>query len=214
MQAPSLVKHAVVTPQTDVCAACGRAIGPLEQPYLWDENVVCFGCHRDLSEAKEGGELQPGQTERIFFSDDRVTITRSLVLADGSTYAIPDIRFARLARTVPRRAYPVAGLLVGLGTSVFGFGHHLDSLDMVLLILGGVLFSVGLAVTLLRRPRYSVLITINGAELRILTTTRAKYATAVVDAIGEAVVERGQFIAENPPEPLGLPAEIREGLQV
>jgi hypothetical protein len=216
MQAPSLIQYSAAPPPTEICAACGRSIGELEQPFVWEQNIVCFGCHRDLSQTpvQPGSELHPGQTDRTFFTDRRVTITRSLVVVDASSYAIADVRFVRLAKSVPRRAYAAAAALVGVATSVFGFNRHLDRWDVSLLAIGSLLFVIGLTTALARRPRYSVLITVDCVEIRVLTTTKAKYATAIVDAVGEAIVERGQYVAEPAPTLLCLPPEMRAGIHV
>jgi hypothetical protein len=33
----------------ETCENCGRVIGNLESPHLWNENVVCAGCHVTLA---------------------------------------------------------------------------------------------------------------------------------------------------------------------
>jgi hypothetical protein len=38
-------------PKTENCENCGRAIGRLEQPYVWQKHVVCAACHAHLSSA-------------------------------------------------------------------------------------------------------------------------------------------------------------------
>jgi len=39
-----------VPPIVETCANCGRAIGALETPYLWNENTVCKRCYAILNE--------------------------------------------------------------------------------------------------------------------------------------------------------------------
>jgi TM2 domain-containing membrane protein YozV len=34
---------------SEVCENCGGTIGKLETPYVWQEKVVCAGCHARLS---------------------------------------------------------------------------------------------------------------------------------------------------------------------
>src|SRR5690242_9698059 len=102
MQTPSLIQHVAPPPPGEVCAVCGRVIGGLEQPFIWEQNVVCFGCHRDLSQgASPVGELSGVTQERVFFNDERVQVSRSQVTIDRTIYPIADIRFARLAKTTP-----------------------------------------------------------------------------------------------------------------
>ena len=38
-------------PKMENCENCGRAIGRLEQPYVWQKHVVCAACHAHLSSA-------------------------------------------------------------------------------------------------------------------------------------------------------------------
>jgi len=213
MQTPSLILHSAPPPPGEVCAACGRVIGELEQPFIWEESIVCFGCHRDLSEAQcPPSALSDPAHERVFFSDSRVHISRSQVGVDGIACPVADIRFVRLTKTTPKRALGFAACVIGVITSVFGLNRNLDRLDLVVLILGASLFGIGLATALVRRTRYSVLIDVTGGEICLLSTTKAKYAGAIVNAVGEAVVERGQYIAEAPPPQLGLPPTMRAEL--
>lgn len=209
MQTSSLLQHSAPPPE-EVCSACRRVIGSLEQPYLWNEQIVCFGCHRDLSQG--AATNQATLAERVFLNDESVSVTRTVAIVGGSAYGIADVRFVRLSKTTPRRVIPVGAALVGIATAVFGLNRHLDLLDVALLVAGGLLFSLGLTTVLVRRPRYSVLITAHGVEACALQTTKAQYARRIVDAIGEAVVERGQYVAENPPGELGLSQDLRGGL--
>ena len=215
MQTTSLIQHSV-PPPGEVCAACGRAIGPLEQPFIWDQNIVCFGCHRDLSQTPSGrgSDISAGTPERVFFSDSRVHVSRSQVAADGTTYPVAEIHLARLSRTEPRRAKAVGASLLGLITAALGLNRHLDRMDVILLLSGAALVAAGIGVALTRRTRYSILLDVGGSEVCLLTTRKAKHATAIVDAIGEAIVERGQYAAETPPPQLGLSPAMRAELQV
>ena len=49
--APTVVgqsKRTPPTPQLEECANCGRTIGKLETPMVWNNNVVCNACYRTL----------------------------------------------------------------------------------------------------------------------------------------------------------------------
>jgi uncharacterized protein DUF6232 len=215
MQMPSLIQHSAPPPPGEICAACGRVIGELEQPFIWQENVVCFGCHRDLSqEPTLGGlELAGRPTERVFLSDSRVQISRSQVVVDAAAYAVADVRFARLLKSVPKRAYSIVAAIVGLIIAVFGLNRSLDRFDLALMGVGAVLVAGGVITAVARRTKYSVLLDVNGTEVCLLTTTKGHYAQAIVDAVGEAVIERGQFLPEAPPPQLGLPPVMRAQLR-
>ena len=43
--------------QTETCANCGRSIGALETPRLWDEKTVCFQCRRLLTEQRDDASM-------------------------------------------------------------------------------------------------------------------------------------------------------------
>src|SRR4051794_30131155 len=107
MSSQGLIEQLAPPPAGEVCAACGRVIGQLEQPYVWDENIVCFGCHRGLSTAGEsaGSPATGAAPERVIFSDANAVVTQAQVTISGVAYPLADIRFARMGRSASRRPY-------------------------------------------------------------------------------------------------------------
>jgi hypothetical protein len=202
MHASMVIEPLAASAPAEVCAACGRTIGELEQPFIWDQNVVCFGCHRDLSFAAASSETtDTSQVERVFLSDQHVHVTRNCAVFDGMSHNMEDVRFARVQKFAPGRAVAAATALIGLGIGVIGLNRHLDRLDLFLLIFGSAMWVMGIAIAIARRPRYLILIARHDVESVAFSSRKMKYARRIVDAIGEAIVERGQFVIPPPPPP-------------
>jgi hypothetical protein len=194
----------------EICAACGRTIGMLEQPFVWDESIVCFGCHRDLDHAAATKPAADGSlAERCFFADEHVQITRGHAVFDGVTHTMAEVRFARVQKFCPRRVYAVATALVGVGLGVVGLNRQMDRLDIAFLILGTALLGIGVGCAIARRPTYRILMAANDVESVVFSSHSHTYTRQLVDAIGEAIVERGQFdVPPNPPPTISRSAKL------
>jgi hypothetical protein len=205
MQLTPTIESTASTAPLETCGACGRKIGRLEQPFIWGEHIVCFGCHRDLEQAPAGEDVDAAATvaEYRFFSDENVRVTRKRVVINRAVYRVSQIRFARLQKTGSRRVYAVATALAGLTLGVIGLNRHLDGLDISLLVAGSALLITGLSFIIARRPTFSIHIGIDDSEKSILSTRNSKYAAKVLNAIGEAIVERGQFVIRALPPAAG-----------
>lgn len=199
MPVQDVIEQLAPPPTGEVCAACGRVIGHLEQPYVWDENIVCFGCHRDRSTSADSAA--PCGPERTIHADADNVVTKSHVTLSGVTYPLSEIRFARMKKVSPRRAYGSALAAAGAVVALFGTNRHPDHLDILLLVAGAILLLVGSAAALLPRTRYLVLLTCNEGETVALASTRAGYVRQLLDAIAEAIVERGQLPTGPAPAP-------------
>jgi hypothetical protein len=201
MQATPLIEPSAPPAPTETCGVCGRVIGRLEQPFIWGQSIVCFGCHRDLKDSTVTTESDAANVvaEYCFFNDSKARVTRKRVVFNRAVYRVSQIRFARLHKTAPRRVYAVATALAGLALAVIGLNRHLDRLDLSLLLVGSALFMTGLIVAIVRRPWYFVLITIQETETTAFASKDIKHVTRIVNAIGEAIVERGQLPVARPP---------------
>jgi DNA-directed RNA polymerase subunit RPC12/RpoP len=83
------------------CANCSQTIGKLQKLHLWDNKVVCGGCHQKLS-AENTAALLPAPTTPVM-----VTRRKSRGLSDSS---YPDPSLDPLAQTLTR---PFRGGLFG-----------------------------------------------------------------------------------------------------
>jgi hypothetical protein len=180
----------------EVCASCGRTIGRLEQPFICGENIVCFGCYRHLNSDQTPGSAPAGA--HTFLSDARVRITNRGLKFGGANYDIAQVRFARL-RVVPARRWLGWSLAsCGLAVALFGLNRHLDESDRRFLAIGAGLLVVGILWALIMRPMFSVILTLAESEHVALRTRSRRYARRVLDAVAEAIIERGQS-ASIPP---------------
>jgi hypothetical protein len=215
MHGPSLAEPSTSPEVGEICAACGRVIGSLEQPYVWDQNIVCFGCHRDFSQsspaAGSDAPAAPSNFERVFHADRQSQISRSRIVLGGVTYALSEVRSVRLHKLAPRRIYPLFISLGGLALALVGLNRHLDRLDAMMLVAGSTVLVAGAIVAIGLRSKYTILLLVNDREVPAFNCSKGKYARTLLDAIGEAIVERGQFIVPPPPKPH---ADRRAGLEV
>ena len=217
MQATPVIDSNAPTAPTETCGVCGRVISRLEQPFIWGQHIVCFGCHRDLQNANVSTESDAATVvaEYCFFNDSKIRVTRKRVVFNRAVYRVSQIRFARLQKTIPRRIYAAATALAGVALAVIGMNRQLDHLDASLLLLGSALFTAGLILVIVRRPVYSVLITIQDTETAAFSSKDFKYVSGVLNAIGEAIIERGEIHARaNPPAPLKESADRKSPLPV
>jgi hypothetical protein len=188
MQVEGVVEQSLAQEQTEMCASCGRAIGRLEQPFIWGEKIVCFGCHRHLSGHHESDTVG----ERVFLSGRQVKITNRRVSLGGRHFDLAQIRFARM-HTAPARRW-IGGLLCAAGVIVAlcGLGRTIAESDVRLLLPGAALAMLGLMAVLLLRPRYSIILTTAEADHVAIRTRNRRYANQLLDAVAMAIVERGQ----------------------
>ena len=84
----------------DKCENCGRAIGALETPSLWDDHVVCVQCRGDLSKSRQHDAKQQA-----------VAYARATVPSPPPPPPDPMQQLAAAARQAPARP---AALTLGL----------------------------------------------------------------------------------------------------
>ncbi len=128
--------------------------------------------------------------EKTFFEDtaNEVRITSTRAIMRNKTYPMTNISSVSIGTTPANRS--AAGCLALLGVlAVFSLVVS-DSKAMPLL--GAVVF-VALAVAAWKaaKPMYSVRIGASGGETDGLTTTNKELVGKIVDAISDAIVERG-----------------------
>lgn len=190
-----VVEQARADETGEVCASCGRAIGRLEQPFIWGDSIVCFGCHRHLNSDKAAGDAP--HADHTFLSDARVMITNRRLVFAGTSYDLALVRLARLRVAPARRWLGWSLACCGLAVALFGLNRHLDRNDTILLGVGGTLLVLGLLWALIARPTFSIILTLPASEHVALRTRSRRYVNRVLGVIAEAIIERGQsnFVA-------------------
>jgi hypothetical protein len=191
----------------EVCANCGRTIGRLEQPFICGEQIVCFGCYRHMNSDQPSEGSAHG--EHSFFSDARVKVTSRRLSFAATSYDIGLVRFARL-RVAPARRW-LGWLLAGCGlaAALFGLNLHLDETDKRFLAIGGAMAVLGILWALVSRSTFSIILTLSDSEHVAFRTRSRRYAKRVLDAVAEAIIERGQSVATPSSSPIQGDGEER-----
>lgn len=190
MNGEAVVDPVALRDSTETCARCGRLISRLEQPFVLADQIVCFGCHRHAQESEHADSS--AAAEHIFLHDTRIQVTRSHIRTARSSVNLDDVRCARVAKVPVHRLLPVLLVLLGVATVALGFNRDLDQWDRISLVIGFPILATGLLLGALIHPKHLVLLSVHDQEQAILVSRRGRYAKLVVDAIAQALVERGQ----------------------
>jgi hypothetical protein len=180
----------------EVCANCGRTIGRLEQPFIYGESIVCFGCYRHLNSDQPSQGFAHGA--HTFFSDARVKISNRRLSFGASSYDIGLVHCARLRVAPARRWLGWSLACCGLAVALFGLNRHLDESDKRFLAIGGAVLVMGILWALISRPTFSIALSLTDSEHVAFRTRSRRYAKRVLDAVAEAIIERGQSAAPPP----------------
>jgi hypothetical protein len=198
MQGDGVIEQSVIADQTEVCASCGRAIGRMEQPFIWGDNIVCFGCHRHLSEHRQFQTTG----EHTFLSDNKVKVTNRRLSLGRKSFDLAVVRFARMHKTPARRW--IGWLLSGAGITVAlcGLNRTISESDKRLLAIGASLLVLGMLWALMARATYAIILTVVDSEFVAFRARSHRYAHQLLDAIANAIIERGQASSVDATQPL------------
>jgi hypothetical protein len=64
----------------DKCSNCERVIGNLEQPFVWNEHVVCAECYNRLNSPRP---VEPPAEARLFLCEGAMVTTKRVAWSDG-----------------------------------------------------------------------------------------------------------------------------------
>jgi len=118
--------------------------------------------------------------ERVFFQDSNVTITQSRYVVGDNTYSIRNITSVSNFKVV--KSSKGASWLICFGIFLLIYNSTR--------ILGGILIVAGIF-WILPNDKYSVKIITNAGETYSLTSKNREYIQKIVDALNEAIIQRG-----------------------
>ena len=129
------------------------------------------------------------EEEQVYFSDDKVTITKTHATIDGKTYTVSDVGSVRMAKRPPARNLPITLIAIGFVSGLAAFsgesGFLYGSIAVTFLVLGVLLF-------VSQHDRYAVQITLASGKVDALLSRDQEYVRRIVDALNQAITGRSQ----------------------
>ncbi len=124
---------------SEECQNCGRVIGKLETPNVWNENIVCKACHKQLVDTEPDAEEFQEILKKEPLTEEELAAEQIAHFRHGSS---------RIELS-PRKSKLVAGLLalflgaLGIHNFYLGFkGRGIVQLVLTLTIYGALISSV------------------------------------------------------------------------
>ena len=120
--------------------------------------------------------------EKQFYSDKNVLVTQARFVVEGKTFAMRNISSVTKYRIAASNGLALflgfTGLLLLLGNST--------------IVVIGILMTISaIAMIILNKDLYSVRINSNSGEANAVVSKDEKYIQEIVDAVNEAIIQRG-----------------------
>ena len=125
--------------------------------------------------------------DKSYFSAPGVSVTRSRFVVEGQTYVISNITSVKYFEKIPERGGPILSVVFGLFLCFLGLlwqSLYPALIGLPCIIFAGVQWHG-------QSAEYSVVLTTAGGEIKALTNEDSGYITAVVEALNQAIIDRG-----------------------
>jgi len=120
--------------------------------------------------------------EQVFLDERGVSVSNSRMMYEGQTYAMSGITSVKSFEKKPSRIIPVILIIIGLIVMAAGGGG---------IAVGLLLIAGGIALWILMKADYSVVLTSSSGEAKAYTSKDRDFVTRVISAVNEAIVHRG-----------------------
>jgi hypothetical protein len=127
--------------------------------------------------------------EKEYYSDGSVIVTSARAVISNKTYAMQHITSVSAARIPPKTGVP-ALLTIGGGFMLL-MALVTEQWRGSCITFGAILLVFGIAMLALAKNRYSVRIASSSGETDALVSRDKGYIQRIVDAISQAIIERG-----------------------
>lgn len=128
-----------------------------------------------------------GATETTYYTNGKVTVTNARFIVDDETHAISGITSVKLGVKKPKRLWPLLLILAMLAviTTNGTIYSHLSIWHWAIVFLPGIIWLC------LQRTHYTVTLASASGEQTALTSKIKPFIRDVVDAINQAIINRG-----------------------
>jgi len=124
-----------------------------------------------------------GQTERLFFDEQDVTITQNRFVAGKTTYAIDTISSVSKREITPNTGW--SWTMIGLGILILLLGVSIRI--PIIAVLGAIMAGGGGFRLLLKKPGHAVVIQTGAGEIHTAITGDEFWVVRIVKALNDAI---------------------------
>lgn len=121
--------------------------------------------------------------EKTYYTNGKVTVTNSRLIMPAQTYAMSGITSVKFEEIKPKRMLPIV-LLIGCMLIVKKMPEA-NAFVWAFFALPGLIW-LGI-----QKSQFSVTLSSASGESRALTSKDAKFVRSIIDAINQAIIERG-----------------------
>lgn len=122
--------------------------------------------------------------EKTYFSNGNVTVTNARFIVPTQTYAMSGVTSVKYQKNPPKRIWPLLLVLIGFAAASKA-GPTASIWHYLMFMLPGFVWLA------LQRATYSIQLSSASGESRALVSKESKFIKSVVDALNQAIVERG-----------------------
>ncbi len=131
-------------------------------------------------------------SEEYLYRKGSVAITPTRAVLGSKTYALANITSVEIGKRPPNNAIPAGGIMIGIVMLFFGLlAGSGGSIGYVVAGMGIVLIGLSIFGITKNKPKYLVRIGSASGEKDVLESTNEARIREIVNAINDAIVQRG-----------------------
>ena len=130
--------------------------------------------------------------EKVYFNDDKIVVTSTLVKCRDNSYAVDKIGSVSMGMIKDRAAGCVRWLLLGGGVFVLIIGLAASQIGLTIMALIWLAVGIFISTQMDKYTQYSVRLNTGGlVEDDIIKSKDKAYIQNIIDSINEAIKDRG-----------------------
>ena len=126
-------------------------------------------------------------TETTVFNQDDVLVTTARLVISGQTYAMSGITSVQFYEEEPSRKLPMSLCVIGGMATLMGLSVGFGGATFV----GIVLAAAGIGIWMSQKQEFSVRLATASGEAKALRSSDKQQIKSVVEAINNAIIQRG-----------------------